>query len=572
MKKHITIFTACMLALLLPSCNGFLEKEPLDGFTDQNYWSSEANVRAYAWRFYNVFMGYGKGTGTSSEYYFQSAGASSPILISDDLTSNGFLQYQPNASASNTDWNSLYEYIRRTNILLERLPNVPMDDVAKKHWEGVARFFRAYYYFRLVQRFGDVPYYDKDVTDINNIQAVFLPRTNRNEVMDKVRNDINLAVNGLLRESDGTNTVNKYVGLALKARIGLYEGTYRKYHNAGDGTAFLNDAKNAANEIMQSGKYELGASYKAVYNSENLNASKEMILYKEYLAGVATHSIQAYTNTSSIGNGMTKAAIDSYACTDGLPVSQSPIYSGDATITDILANRDARLTATVEKEGISFRTQPQTLSRSRTSSTGYVINLYYNPASANITTTGQNSIDAPIFGYAEVLLNYAEACAELGAITQGDLDKSINPLRNRAGITDLTYVNDNDIRVNGITINDPKRTGALENISGTVSSIIWEIRRERRAELMTWTEMRYYDLMRWKKGDYLDYTKNPDVALGAKGDGMTGVTVNADGYVYVYPTSNRIFDPAKHYFNSIPVTQRTLYKAEGIDLTQNTGW
>jgi hypothetical protein len=574
-RKYISIIIlGGVVSVLTTSCNDFLTREPLDGFTDQNYWSSEGNVKAYAWRFYNLFMGYGKATGTTAEYYFQSAGASTTILISDDLTNNTFLQYQPNASASNTDWRDLYEYIRRANIMLEKLPNVPMDDAARKHWEGVARFFRAYYYFRLVQRFGDVPYYDKDISDINNVQVVFLPRTNRNEVMDKVRADINIAVGtGFLRESDGVNTINKYVGLALKSRIGLYEGTYRKYHQSGNGTEFLQDAKNAANEIITSDKYTVGNDYKAVYNSESLSANKEILLYKEYLSGTAGNSIQAYTNTSTVGNGMTKAAIESYVCADGLPISQSGQYQGDTNITNVLANRDERLIATIDDEGVSFRGYPvASLSRSRTSSTGYVVNLYYNPASPSVTTTGQNFIDAPVFSYAEVLLNYAEACAELGSITQADLDKSINLLRTRASITELTYVDDNTVKVGTATINDTKRTSALENISGTVNSIIWEIRRERRSELMGWTEMRYYDLMRWKKGDYLDYTNNPDVALGIYAGVTDEVPVNADGYVHVYSGNNRVFDPDKHYLNSIPTSQITLYNGENIELSQNPGW
>jgi hypothetical protein len=573
-RKYVSVIIfGGIFSILFTSCNDLLEKEPLDGFTDQNYWSSEANVKTYAWRFYNLFMGYGKGTGTTAEYYFQSAGASTPIIISDDLTNNTFLQYQPNASASNTEWRDLYEYIRRANIMMERLPNVPMEDIAKKHWEGVARFFRAYYYFRLVQRFGDVPYYDSNVTDINNVQVVFLPRTNRNEVMDKVREDINLAVS-LMKDTDGSNTINKYVGLALKSRICLYEGTYRKYHQTENGTEFLQDAKNAANDIIISDKYNIGLDYKAVYNSENLSGNSEILLYKEYLSGIAGNSIQAYTNTSTVGNGMTKAAIENYLCTDGLPISQSLQYQGDISISDVLTNRDERLIATVDPEGFSFRDYPARISRGRTSSTGYVINLYYNPASPSITTTGQNFIDAPIFGYAEVLLNYAEACAELGLITQSDLDKSVNLLRPRAGLPLLTYVNDDNVQVDGITINDPKRTNALENISGVVSSIIWEIRRERRSELMGWTEMRYYDLMRWKKGDYLDYTNNSDVALGIYvGVGVTAdVTVNTDGYVYVYSNSNRIFNPDKHYLNSIPTNQISLYDGENIELKQNPGW
>ncbi|MDR1348438.1 MAG: RagB/SusD family nutrient uptake outer membrane protein [Prevotellaceae bacterium] len=577
-RKYISVIIfGGIFSVLSTSCNDFLEREPLDGFTDQNYWSSEANVKAYAWRFYNLFMGYGKGTGTTAEYYFQSASASTSVLISDDLTSNTFLQYQPNASASNSNWSDLYEYIRRANIMLERLPNVPMDNAAREHWEGVARFFRAYYYFRLVQRFGDVPYYDSNVTDLNNVQVVFLPRINRNEVMDKVKADINSAVNLLKEQPEVTNTnvVNKYVGLALKSRICLYEGTYRKYHQLGNGTEYLQDAKSAANEIMTSNKYSIGSNYKAVYNSENLKGNSEILLYKEYLSGVAGNSIQAYTNTSTVVNGMTKAAIESYVCTDGLPISQSSQYQGDVNITDVLANRDERLIAAIDDEGVSFRGYPiASLSRARTSSSGYVVNLYYNPASPSITTTGQNFIDAPVFDYAEVLLNYAEACAELGSITQSNLDSTVNLLRARAGITPLTYVSDDNIQVGGVTINDPKRTNALENISGAVNSIIWEIRRERRTELMGWTEMRYYDLMRWGKGDYLDYTNNPDVALGIYvGVGVTtDVTVNDDGYVYVYPGSNRVFDSNKHYLNSIPTGQISLYNGESIELTQNPGW
>ncbi|MDR2127138.1 MAG: RagB/SusD family nutrient uptake outer membrane protein [Prevotellaceae bacterium] len=573
-KKYISIIIfGGLFSTLFTSCNDFLEKEPLDSFTDQNYWTSEANVKAYSWRFYNLFMGYGKGTGTTAEYYFQSAAATAPIIISDDLTNNTFLQYQPNASVSNTEWKDLYEYIRRANIMLERLPNVPMEDAAKKHWEGVARFFRSYCYYRLVQRFGDVPYYDKDIADVNNVQVIFLPRTNRNEVMDKVKNDINIAVE-FLKESDGNNTVNKYVALALKSRICLYEGTYRKYHQAGNGTEFLQDAKNAARDIIKSNKYKISSNYKAVYNSEDLKGNSEVLLYKEYLSGVAGNSIQAYTNMSTVVNGMTKAAIESYVCKDGLPISQSSQYKGDHTIADVLTDRDERLTATVDSEGFSFRDYPARISRGRTSSTGYVIHLYYNPASPSISTTGQNFIDAPIFGYSEVLLNYAEACAELGAITQADLDTSINVLRIRAGIEPLTYVNDDDVKAGGITINDPKRTSALENISGAVSSIIWEIRRERRSELMCRTEIRYYDLMRWKKGDYLDYAKNPDVALGiyAAGAPSSDITINDDGYIKVYPTNNMVFDPDKHYLNSIPTGQRTLYEGEGIDLPQNPGW
>lgn len=138
-------------------------------------------------------------------------------------------------------------------------------------------------------------------------------------------------------------------------------------------------------------------------------------------------------------------------------------------------------------------------------------------------------------------------------------------------------VNGTDAQVNGITINDPMRIATLEQISGVVSPIIWEIRRERRVVLMSWTHIRYYDLMRWKKGDYLDFTKNPDVGLGARVPSLIGsegsTKVDANGYILPYPVSSiRIFNPAKHYLNSIPTNDILLYKAEGVELTQNPNW
>ncbi|MCC8132388.1 MAG: RagB/SusD family nutrient uptake outer membrane protein [Tannerellaceae bacterium] len=576
-KIYISMILISGILFFSTGCNDYLDRDPLDGFTDDTYWTSEANVKTYAWLFYDQFKAYGIATGTTAEFYFQSSNMTSSINISDDLTSNTFLPYQLNPGSSNSDWKDLYEYIRRANVMFARIPDVPMEPEAAEHWEGVARFFRSLSYYKLVQRFGDVPYYDKVVDDPNDAENIYIPRMDRNEVMEKVWADITRAVD-ILREEDEANSVTKYVALALQARIGLYEGTYRKYHQAGGGTAFLQGAKEAANALITSGKYAIQMSsdgFKAVYNSEDLGGNSEIILYKNYSLGILANSIQAYTNTSTVGNGMTKAAFESYVCVDGLPISQSPLYQGDETLENAMAARDPRLLATVDSEGVSFQGSVSSLSRARKSSTGYVIHLYYNENSANVTTTGQNTIDAPVFSYAEVLLNYAEACAELGNITQNDLDISVNILRNRAGITPLTYVSDEVVMVDGVTIHDPKRTSALEQISGVVPSIIWEIRRDRRAELMTWNAIRYYDLMRWKKGDYLDYTNNPDVALGVKGSALAPedvATLNEEGYVYAYPESHRTFNPEKNYLNAIPTGQIDLYVAEGISFPQNPGW
>ncbi len=571
-SKFIKIAACGSLLFMAVACDDFLDKGPLTEFTDGNYWASEANVRTFAALFYNEFLGYGNGSGTTSEFYFQGAGASSAINISDDLCNASFLNFQGTSSSSNTNWNDYYKVIRHANLMILRVPTVPgITDEAMKHWEGVARLFRAFTYFRLVQRFGDVPYVDT-YAGPNETDKIYVTRTNRNEVMDKVYQDLDFAVTNI-RLADGTNAINRNVAYALQSRICLYEGTYRKYHNLGDGTEFLNTAKAAALAIMSNTVYQLNADFQSVYNSVELSGSKEMILYKDYQLSVLTHSIQAYTNTSSIINGLNRWAVESYACTDGLPISQSPLYQGDTSIDNVRANRDKRLLETIAPKLAYSGKEDGGL----TASTGYRLVLYTNPSitGTQLTTIAQNHTDAPVLWLAEVYLNYAEACAELGTITQADLDLSVNKLRTRAGIAPLEYVSANEVKASGVTINDPVRTSSLEQISGTVSPIIWEIRRERRAELMSWTYGRLYDLMRWKKGQYLDMNLNPKVGQGAKvGAANAGkMTVDAEGYILPYGTANkRAFTDPKNYLNSIPTSEITLYQAEGVTLTQNPGW
>lgn len=582
---------------LLSACNDFLDKEPKNNFTDENFWTSESNVRAYSWKFYDQFLGYGKGVGYSSEFYFQAGGTAASINISDDLMANAFLQYEKNPSVSNTDWKNSFEFIRRANIMLARLPKVPgMTKAEADHWEGIAKFFRAMEYFKLVQRFGDVPYYDYEITTINDVQKVFLPRTNRNLVMDKVFEDLDFAQKNLKTRSTLKNEnsafanieVSREAAWALLSRAALYEGTFQKYHKGETTIAntWLQRAKEAASNIIGAG-FTLSENFKNTYNSEDLSKNNDMILYKPYQLGILTNSVQAFNNTSTVINGMTKWAIDSYVCKDGLPISQSPLYKGDQSLDNILADRDGRLVAATETKDISYRgmkhrTPPLA---GRVSTSGYVFAIYNNPASVNVTTTGQNTIDAPVFSYAEALLNYAEACAELGSITNDDLNKSINLLRTRAGVAPLT-VSGNVASASGIPINDPARTSSLEKKTGEVSSIIWEIRRDRRAELMGWTFMRYYDLMRWKKGPYLDFIQNPQVNRGlylgtipeyinSKGEKeKEDITLDEDGYLVLYPkaANMRIFNEERDYLNSIPTDQISLYEREGVTFEQNPKW
>lgn len=560
---------ALSVAGLSFSCSDFLDTPPQDIFTDKNFWTSENNVRTFSWLNYDTFLGYGNNTGTTADFYFHNSSS-----FDDNLCMNAFTTFNTTANATNTNWNSYYTLIRRCNLMLERVPTVPMDEAKKNHFIGVAKFFRAFTYFRLAQEFGDVPYTDAYLNQ--NDTNVYKPALSRAEVINNVIKDLEEATVLLLASDDKNVTVNKYTAYALLSRVCLYEGTNRKYNLSQPGNDYLQKAKDASLVIMNNSAYKLNSDWKSLYNSLELLGNTEVILAKRYIKGVLGNAIQAYTNTSTVQSGLSKFAAESYTTINGLPINQvggNSQYLGDNTIANVFANKDPRFAKAFGNVDYAYSDKPL---NGLTSITGYIFQLYNNPATTGteVTTIGQNQIDAPIFTLSEVYLNYAEACAELGTATNADLDLSINKVRDRAGITKLT-TDGSKAFVGGIEINDPQRVSALEQISGAVSPLIWEVRRERRIEFMSWTTMRKADILRWKKGDYLDGTSNPDVLLGARIPSLIGTAsktkVDANGYVIPY-TVTRTFVSPKHYLSAIPTNDISLYLVEGVELKQNSGW
>lgn len=550
--KFNKTFLYLLLLLAVTSCKKYIDVSNPDVLSDPEYWKNENNVRTYNWEFYNMFAGFGNGNQTNGDLYF--------TTFTDDQCPAGFTQYPQTTAATNGDWS--FTYVRKANIMLERIDGVPMSDEAKNHWKGIARFFRAFQYFKLVQTFGNVPWYGNSIEAEDSAQ-LYKPRDPRTLVMDNVLEDLNFAVNNL-RQADQVNTVNKDIALALKARICLYEGTYRKYHtelNLPDAAKFLNEAKDAAQKLMAR-PYVLGANYQSIYNSDNLSTNKEVLLYKRYESTYLTHSTIAYLYSSTVISGLNRSAIESYLCSDGKPISVSLLYQGDADFNKVLANRDRRLKLSIDTTYLYYKGH---VKNGLISTTGYRVTKFLpdtNTLKAIPIGIGQNLTDAPLFYLSEVYLNYAEAAAELNnmglySITQADLDNTINKLRARAGVASLT-VNP------GFT--DPKKDADVP------TSLIWEIRRERRIELMM-DGFRYQDLMRWKKGTYMDSKVNPNVYLGAKVPANSSVTLNADGYIMPYAAaSQRVFIDPKHYLSAIPTNQILLYPEEIQKTMQNPGW
>ncbi|KAA6324936.1 RagB/SusD family nutrient uptake outer membrane protein [termite gut metagenome] len=532
-------------------CDSILDKEPLDTLTNGNFWTNEDNVKGYAFAFYNEFLGYGNGN-TLGDFYFK--------VLTDNQVGNGFTNFTPTqVPASDTKWRDLWTLVRRANILLENVRKVSMSETAKDHWEGVGKLMRAWGYYKLVRTYGNVPWVD-GVLDITNGEILYGSRNNRDEIMDKVLEDLNDATTKL--NDVKSNEINRSAGNAMKSEICLFEGTFRKYRPIPDvagAEKYLRETKTASEFIL--GKtYSLSPTYRQVYNSIDLANNPEMILYKEYRPGVLGHSTVGYITSSTMIHGLSKNAVEAYLFADGKPLSLTSENTGDEarivvrdrlvggnqikdtvmSIKHVLSVRDKRLSQTIDTVLCYVRRD----FLGTTSSSGYRIIKYDNDAlTATEKLLPSNPTDAPIFWLAVIYLNYAEACAELGTITQADLDRSINLLKKRAGLPNLTV---------NVEFQDP-----ANNMN--ISNLIWEIRRERRCELMTDNDVRFWDLIRWHQLDKLDSNVYPDILLGAniKADEKnTGVERRGD-YVDGSKGLSRTFQD-KYYLTPIPSGQITL--------------
>lgn len=558
----------------------FLTKEPLDQLTDPAFWSSENNIRTYTFGFYNsYFRGYGQGFGWGTYFAGQFINDDfAPVTPNENIvtefianvpTSGGGWSPALPASQTPTGTTSYYSRIRKANHFIESVPKATLAEEIQNHWLGIGRFFRGLEYANFVNNFGDVPYIDKVLSETD--PELYRKRDSRIFVMDKVLEDFKFAAENV-RSTDGPaqQAVNKHVVLTYMSRVFLFEGTWLKYHGIDEAKAktYLEAAKWAAEQVINSGSYTISGNYRDLFTSETLKGNPEVILFKEYVSGVLQHSLMSFNNLEPQA-GISKNAIDNYLMTDGLPIGISPTYQGDKTVAQALKNRDGRMAQTVVPELRMLNTM------SNYAFSGYSSHKFLNESLKNQTVgSGQlNITDAPIIRYGEVLMNYAEAAAELGSLTQADLDKTINVLRARNGVAlpKLQLVG-NQPAVNGLVYDDPNR-------DPSVPSLLWEIRRERRSELM-FEGQRLNDLRRWKKLEYADTEKNPTINRGAyivKADFtpalLNGVMLDGANAGYIIPSSvNKRTVANKYYLDPIPLDQIALYKNNGVELSQNPGW
>ncbi|MEZ4970346.1 MAG: RagB/SusD family nutrient uptake outer membrane protein [Flavobacteriaceae bacterium] len=546
-----------------------LDVPPQDMLVDETYWSSEGNVKTFAFGFYTgYFTGYGSGYTWGNYFSGQS--------LNDDFAPTNPPRFALQVPTSGGGWG--FAWVRKANIFIDRVQTVPMEQEAINHWTGIGRFFRAMEYHDLVARFGDVPYFDKELSE-EDTEQLYRTRDDRTFVMDKVLEDLQYAAANVRASVDNDGLeVNKDVVLAFMSRIMLYEGTWQKYHenNSAKASEYLEASKWAADQIINSGNYSLG-NYREVFNSLSLSSNPEVIMYREYEAGLITHALNSYNNKEP-QTGISRDAIESYLAADGLPISLSPLYQGDQGIANVMADRDGRIYETF----VSTELRINGIAPNH-STTGIATHKFLNESIKDDPegSSNLNPTDAPIIRYGEILLNYAEAVAELATLggpgmSQGDLDKSINVLRDRPGIgLPHLEVSAEQPAVGGIVYNDPNR-------DTDIPSLLWEIRRERRVELIM-EGFRLSDLKRWKKLAHVDMVDNPKINQGAwikksdyPGSDLNDITLTDGEEGYIIPASaaasQRVFDNERVYLSPIPLDQITLYNDQGVTLEQNPGW
>lgn len=584
-------YFAIASALTLTACNDFLTRDPLDEIADKpEFWDVESNIRTAVYDEYTTyFPGY--------RNHWNRADWFSQTNIADWTDDNAqqkatfFTKVAP-ASTSASSWD--FSDVRVINVLINRINSANLSSEAKEHWTGVARFLRAMEYAKLVSRFGDVPYYE-EVLGNTDYTTLYRPRENRVTVMNKVLDDLNYAIQHI-RTSDGEKGLNitRDVALAYASRIMLFEGTWQKYreNNTANAKHFLQAAKDFATTLMSENHYSLCANYKDLTTSEDLAGNPEVILYRSYVEGVVMHSLMTFQNTEAEIDSPSKSLVESYLTKNGLPIHQvgNTQYQGDHTFAAEMTDRDPRLAATIRTSGLSLTGIDDVWAIS-----GYFGNRFVNPNL--IDKPGGSSYtcitDAPVMKLNEVLMNYIEAAAELAdmgayTLTQADFDKTINVIRDRPS-TQMPHLilAGSNLQVNGVTINDPER-------DADVTPIIWEIRRERRTELV-YEGIRFNDLRRWSKLHYADMVRNPKANRGAYLDKtafvaqynathttpitvetLKGVKIEGGGTAgYIQPiTSTALMRTMaeKDYLYPLPQDQITLYKSRGYELPQNPGW
>lgn len=567
----------------ISSCD-ITDKSPLDSLTDKTYWRTVSDLKLYANGLYNNLSAPGVSKDNESDN-----------CVTTNYSSYLYNELTVPSTASDAGWT--WNNIRACNFFLQRYQSVEGPEQEINKYVAEVRFFRALDYFAKIKRFGDVPFYETDLKT-SDTDELFKARDSKDFVLGKVIEDLEYAIDWLPDYGkQETGRLTKDAARTQLARVCLHFGTYKKYHNetaAPTSEDLLKKAVDLTETVINSGNYEIvkGSNsgsgqlpfpnyplyYSNQFVQEDLTTNKESILSREYIKGILTHETGRLAGGS--GTGLSKDFVESFLSIDGKPISVSDKYLGDETLDIEITNRDPRMYQIIDNwhkpyTVINNERQINTIQNVDANSavTGYPAVKYRSPLQEQWEAR-QTTYDWFVYRYAEVLLIYAEAKAELGQATQDVLDKSINKLRDRVEMPHLT--------INPVVDLDPIDYGYA------ISPLLYEIRRERRIELIT-EGFRLDDIKRWNATKLFE---NPKTILGIRitepvrelysknnitfGDGGRP-TATYDGKVYLKQYTSKSFDdPAmkewsendRRWYMPLPTDELVL----NPNLEQNPGW
>jgi len=557
----------------MAGCMKNLDLSPESQLADNNFWQTTSDL-SQACNYLYTFL-----NGLSTD---DPSGLPTPLQDNySDKTfgdnSVGFGDGSSVAPATSNEWTNYYKAIRAANNILEKSVTVTGDAATINRYLGEARFFRGMAYFELVKRFGDVPYINRTLTASDSM--LYTARTARQTVIDSIYADLDFAAyycpqpDALAAAEYGR--ITRSAALGYKSRVALFEGTWDKARGISTAQSNLQAAVDAGYTVISEGKHSLytaqGAEsyyYEFQYDggaagnpvqatvgpqaNYTYSTNKENLLVRIYgqnqSNSIASHSFgRSYLDQAHIAP--TRVIMDMYLYKDGLPQGVSA-YDSSASQTSSLTefrNRDPRMEMSVYN---STMITPSTGGLIQyTAGINYRYRKYWivSDWTANVSYVSFN-----ILRYAEVLLNYAEAKFELNnAISDADLDLTINAIRNRATGNDVSKL--------------PLLTNAFVNANGL--NMETEIRRERTIEL-AFEGQAYWDLLRWKTAE----TALPKTILGRKyfaAEDPSGSTPNLlNGYVVLEDASFRTFNASRDYLWGLPTKELAL----NSNLAQNPNW
>ncbi|HLT05902.1 MAG TPA: RagB/SusD family nutrient uptake outer membrane protein [Cyclobacteriaceae bacterium] len=571
--KRLYFYLSLILIASITACNeDFLDRYPLDAISDVNYFKTPKDLETYMNSFY-------------STTYFAKYPNHGADFNSDNQVGTNVDSRLQGTRVINTSGSIGFGWIRRVNYFFDNYKKVEESYALEDYQQylGEAYFFRALSYYTMLQQYGDIQWITYELK--TDSPELYNPRDSRDLVATNIIAALDSAAMYLTAEkTKGQGRVNRWMALLIQSRVALYEGTWQKYHaNTAFGVSnaqpekYLQKAAAAALELMQSGVYDIyttgnpESDYYDLFALQDYSNNSEIMFWREYNNELSRGN-SSFTNDRNHrmefpnDNSITKSLADAYLCIDGRPISVSPLFQGHSSLMEEKVNRDPRFYQNIathdriwriHKDGTIeyWKTVYDKLNSNaaHNSPAGYINIKGYNP-DMNYHVQQYEESPGIIYRYAEALLNYAEAKAELGTITQEDIDISIKKLRDRVGMPNLELAN--------IT-HDPNWDFP------DLSPIINEVRRERRVELAT-EGFRWHDIARWAAADELIVGKRPK-GFKASQVAVNPFPVDEDGFLD--PFKNAMpngygFDVNRDYLNSIPLTEIVL----NPNLTQNPGW